>query len=87
MTASQFEDRLRNAAASGRAAGEQAAGSGKYDPEDLPNITPDDEGLNPTEILLKVTGQKNLLDQEEADIIIGVFEDSFFDAITEYHED
>lgn len=82
-----FENRLAEATRAGRAAGESAAGSGKYTKQELRDLTPDDEGFTSTEILLKITGEKSLHDPEEADAIVGVFEDNFYDAIAEYEED
>lgn len=84
---STFETKLAAAARAGSEAGRQAAGSGKYTRGQLVDLHPTDEGYTPTEILLKVTGYKELDDPEEADIIVGCFEDNFFEAIEEYEED
>lgn len=87
MSASSFENTLAAAARAGSEAGREAAGSGKYTRGQLADLNPSDVGFEKVDILLKVTGHKDLGDPEEEDIIIGCFEDNFFEAIEEYEED
>ena len=87
MSASSFEIALGAAARAGAEAGREAAGSGKYTRGQLADLNPSDVGYEPVDILLKVTGNKTLGDTEEEALIVGCFEDNFFEAIEEYEED
>lgn len=83
MSASTFENRLAESARAGRDAAESHAASRDFSREELLNLEPEDAGFTDTEILLKITGEKTLHDEEEAEAIVGVFRDNFYDALEE----
>lgn len=87
MTASAFENRLAEAARAGRAKAEEMAADSDYTKAQVLNLEPDDDGMDDTNILLSITGFKTLHDEEEAEAIIGVYRDNFYDKCTEIAEE
>lgn len=85
MSASIFEQRLEATVKLARQAAEQAVSENQ---DTAPaDIIFDHVEWSDVDILLEVTGEKRLDDQEEADVIVGLFEDTFYETLDEWGKD